>query len=142
MAATSESSVVAPSSSDLRSAPSRRSDSAASSGWCSRRARCSISSRLWRSRLRLTASRRSWRSRSSASRIRRVSSWSFMAALQDRARAPLGRLYVDGLGALVAGAFLVGDGGTLGQRAEALGDDVGLVDEEVLAAITRGDEAK
>src|SRR3954470_8097584 len=49
---------------------------------------------------------------------------------------------VDGLGALVADLGVVGHLRALSQRLEAVGVDAGVVDEEVLAALVRGDEAE
>src|SRR4051794_2366936 len=54
----------------------------------------------------------------------------------------LDRRYVDGLRALVAGFGVVLDLGALGERAEAARVDPRVVDEEVLAALVRGDEAE
>src|SRR4051794_34309947 len=54
----------------------------------------------------------------------------------------LDRRDVDGLRPLVAGLRLVGDAGTLGERAVAVADDAGVMDEQVLARIVRGDEAE
>src|SRR5712692_3407723 len=48
---------------------------------------------------------------------------------------------VDRLGALLALARLVFDLGTLGQRLEAVAGDVGVMHEEILAAVLGGDEA-
>src|SRR3954451_14961228 len=56
--------------------------------------------------------------------------------------APLERGDVDGLGALVAGLGVVRHLRALGQRFEAVGVDAGVVDEEVLAALVRGNEAE
>src|SRR3954470_22974525 len=56
--------------------------------------------------------------------------------------APLQRGDVDGLRALVAGLGVVGHLRALSQRLEAAGVDAGVVDEEVLAALVRGDEAE
>src|SRR4051794_32655427 len=56
--------------------------------------------------------------------------------------APLERGDVDGLGALVAGLGVEGHLRALSQRLEAVGVDAGVVDEEVLAALVRGDEAE
>src|SRR4051794_28521820 len=54
----------------------------------------------------------------------------------------LERRDVDGLRALVAGLGVIGHGGTLGERLEAVRVDAGVVDEEVLAALVRADEAE
>src|SRR3954468_23684228 len=56
--------------------------------------------------------------------------------------APLQRGDVDGLGALVAGLGVEGDLRALSQRLEAVGVDAGVMDEEVLAALVRGNEAE
>src|SRR4051794_26854224 len=56
--------------------------------------------------------------------------------------APLERGDVDGLGALVAGLGVVRHLRALGQRFEAVGVDAGVVDEEVLTALVRGNEAE
>src|SRR4051794_27854645 len=55
---------------------------------------------------------------------------------------PLQRGDVDGLRALVAGLGVEGNLRALSQRLEAVGVDAGVVDEEVLAALVRGDEAE
>src|SRR3954469_13985705 len=55
---------------------------------------------------------------------------------------PLERGDVDGLGALVAGLGVEGHLRALSHRLEAVGVDAGVVDEEVLAALVRGDEAE
>src|SRR3954453_18224266 len=54
----------------------------------------------------------------------------------------LERRDVDGLGTLVPGLSVVRHLGALGQRLEAAAVDAGVVDEEVLAALVRGDEAE
>jgi hypothetical protein len=56
--------------------------------------------------------------------------------------APIERGDVDGLGALVAGLGVVGHSRTLGEGAEAVGVDATVVDEQVLAAFIRSDEAE
>src|SRR5690349_14682309 len=54
----------------------------------------------------------------------------------------LERLYVDRLGALVAGLLVVGDLCSLAERLETLAGDAAVMDEEVLAGLVRGDEAE
>src|SRR5919202_2533182 len=49
---------------------------------------------------------------------------------------------VDGLRALFTGLGIEGHLRALGQRLEAVGVDAGVVDEEVLTALVRGDEAE
>src|SRR3954465_3839789 len=56
--------------------------------------------------------------------------------------AALERGDVDGLGALVAGLGVVGHLRALSQRLEAVGVDAGVMDEEVLATLVRGNEAE
>src|SRR3954453_5843981 len=56
--------------------------------------------------------------------------------------APLERLDVDGLGALVAGLGVVRHLRALGDGAVAVGDDRLVVDEEVLARLIGSDEAE
>src|SRR3954451_3200376 len=56
--------------------------------------------------------------------------------------APLERGDVDGLGALVAGLGVEGHLRALSQRLEAVGVDAGVMDEEVLATLVRGNEAE
>src|SRR4051794_26991184 len=56
--------------------------------------------------------------------------------------ASLQRGDVNGLRALVAGLGVVGHLRALGQRLEAAGVDAGVVDEEVLTALVRGNEAE
>src|SRR5919106_261810 len=55
-------------------------------------------------------------------------------------RGPLERLDVDGLGPLVALLGVVADLGTLGERLEAVADDAGVVDEQVLGLVVGRDE--
>src|ERR671915_522285 len=50
--------------------------------------------------------------------------------------------YVDGLRALVARLGVVLDPGALGKRLEAVADDAGVMDEQVLARLVRRDEAE
>src|SRR3954447_19114688 len=60
----------------------------------------------------------------------------------DGRRRPLKRGDVDGLGPLVAGLGVERHLRALSQRLEAVGVDAGVVDEEVLAALVRGNEAE
>src|SRR5688572_30208988 len=64
------------------------------------------------------------------------------AARAVRVGRSLDRLDVDGLRPLVAGLGVERDARALSQRLEAAGVDAGVVDEEVLAALVRGDEAE
>src|SRR3954465_3444597 len=62
-------------------------------------------------------------------------------SVQSRWRR-LERRDVDGLGALVPGLGVEGDLRALGERLEAAAVDAGVVDEEILAALVRRDEAE
>src|SRR5829696_4939414 len=70
----------------------------------------------------------------------------FERATADRAarvqRRPLDGGDVDRLRALVALLLLVGHLRALGERAVPVGVDAGVMDEEVAAALVRGDEAE
>jgi hypothetical protein len=54
----------------------------------------------------------------------------------------LERLDVDGLGPLVAGLGIKGHLGALSERLETFSADGAVVDEEVVSAVVRGDEAE
>src|SRR3954469_5220481 len=70
-----------------------------------------------------------------------ISIFSSLGTAQEGSRRELDLLDVDRLRALVARLLLVGDLRALGQGAEAAARDRGVMDEEVPAAVIRGDEA-